>query len=122
MRRFQIRHLLLVTTGAAIAFAVARLLDYESILTAFAIFAVFAPFVCYCIAAVAAATKRSMRQAVRYSLLAGTLGTFAATCFSIYGAAFLLPLLVLLFVFWAPQLILLEICSAYRSALVGSQF
>ncbi|WP_146534821.1 hypothetical protein [Rubripirellula reticaptiva] len=63
-----------------------------------------------------------MRRSIRYTLLAGTLGACIVTGVAVDGFTVLPPLLALLFAFWFPQLVFLEIGSAYRSGLIGSLY
>lgn len=120
MRRFYVRHLICLTTLAAVAFAVASRLEQEFVITALSASAVFAPCVCYSIAAVMAATKRPIRQVVRHALLAVILATIVAVAVAFSGSGVVPLLLFLLFLLWTPQLILLKFCSAYRSAVAGT--
>ena len=120
MRKFSIRRLLFLTALVAFAFAIARLIDFDTAGAALLMIAVFAPCVCYGIAEVVAPVQRSLRRAMRSSLLAVLFGIFVATCVSTLGSSSLPTLLFVLFVVWAPQLFLLRSCSWYRCTLVGS--
>ena len=122
MRRIRIRHLLLATMFAAIAFAVARKLDYVSTQFAMVMALALLPSVCYCIGELVAPSMRSLRQRIRSSLL--SLAFVVVVAFSLYaqGAASLFSLVFILFVIWTPQFLLLKTCSAYRCVLIGAPF
>lgn len=120
MFRFHILHLLLLTTICAVAFAVARLLDYEFVLFFALVLAIFAPVVCYSIAEITSAGRRPVRVFVRRGLLFSTLTASFLISASYDGTNAGVTTLTVMLFFWIPQLVLLKFCSVNRQALVGA--
>ena len=122
MRRIRIRHLLLATTFTAITLAVAREFDDASTQFAMLMTAASLPFVCYCIGELVAPSARLLRQWIRLSLLVLALVAIGACSMYVQGAPSFLSLILILFIAWTPQLILLRTCSNHRRVLVDSPF
>lgn len=120
MPQFSIRHLLVVTAYAAMAFALSRFVTNDTTNILLVWFTITAPVVCYGIGEMVGTSSRSRRRWVRKTLLVIVLLAILATSLwhtgslNAFGPAFVI-------LFWGPQLVLLKYCSFYRSAIEANR-
>lgn len=117
--QFYLWQLMLFVTAAAFGFAIGRVLDTPVVRFAFSLAFAAAPITVYSIAAIVAPDTRRYRKAIRFALFVAVAGLTIGWLLP-SGYREISPPLLMLFVLWAPQWLLLKFCSASWAAVSGS--
>ncbi|MEL6107337.1 MAG: hypothetical protein AAFU85_14960 [Planctomycetota bacterium] len=117
--QFYLWHLIGFTTAAAIAFAIARVLEEPTIRYGFMLAIIAAPVAIYSFSSVVAPDTRAIRKGIRMTGFMLTIGLICGA--GVYWRREAIAPLTILPLFWVPQMILLSFCSRCRAALDGSK-